>query len=95
MNKSAKIIVRTVAFLILTVITISLFGLFSVWAFSELDPAQQEAIGAINTPWIAARREQPFVPSEQMTAVGHKTPAGRPVTNSVATHALSAPNTDP
>ena len=94
MSKSAKIIVRTVAFLILTVIAISLFGLLSVWAFSGLDPAQQEAIGAINTPWIGAQRDQPFVPSKQITAAGHGTPADRQITTSVATHALAGPNAE-
>jgi hypothetical protein len=85
MNNRAKIIVRTVAFLISTIIAISLFGLFSAWAFSELDPAQQEAIGAINTPWIAAQRYQTFVPSEPITAVGHRTTEDRKVTTSIAT----------
>ena len=94
MSQSAKIIVRTVAFLILTVIAISLFGLLSVWAFSGLDPAQQEAIGAINTPWIGAQRDQPFVPSKQITAAGHGTPADRRITTSVATHALAGPNAE-
>ena len=94
MSKSAKIIVRTVAFLILTVIAISLFGLLSVWAFSGLDPAQQEAIGAINTPWIGAQRDQPFVPSKQITVAGHGTPADRRITTSVAAHALAGPNAE-
>ncbi len=94
MSKSAKIIVRTVALLILTVIAISLFGLLSVWAFSGLDPAQQEAIGAINTPWIGAQRDQPFVPSKQITAAGHGTPEDQRITTSVATHALAGPNAE-
>jgi hypothetical protein len=85
MSKSTRIIVRTVAFVILTVVTISLFGLFSVWAFSELDPAQQEAIGAINTPWTDAERDRPLVPSEQITAVGHRATKDRPVRTSVGT----------
>jgi hypothetical protein len=87
MNKSAKIIVRTVAFLIAAIISISLFGLFSAWAFSELDPAQQEAIAAINTPWISAQRDRTFVPGETITAVGHRTTGDRPVTTSIATKA--------
>ena len=85
MNKSARIIVRTVAFLISTIISISLVGLFSAWAFSELEPAQQEAIGAINTPWTAAQKDRTFVPSENITAVGHRRTEDRPVTTSIAT----------
>jgi len=85
MSKSAKIIVRTVAFLISTIIAISVVGLFSAWAFSELDPTQQDAIAAINTPWIAAQRDRTFVPSETITAVGHRTTEDAPVTTSIAT----------
>ena len=85
MSKSGKIIVRTAAFLISAIISISLFYLFSAWVMSEFDSAQQEAIGAINTPWIAAQRDRTVVPSGPITAVGHRTTEDRPVTTSIAT----------
>ena len=84
MNKSEKTIVRTVAFLISTVIAVALLGLFSTWAWSQLDPAQQETIGAINTPWIAAQRDRPLVPSERGSVVGDKTPEAGPLRTTVA-----------
>jgi hypothetical protein len=74
MNKSEKIIVRTVAFLISTVISVSAFALFSSWAWTKLDPAQQETIGAVNTPWITAQRDRALVTSQPSTVVGNKTP---------------------
>jgi hypothetical protein len=55
MDKSEKIIVRAVAFLISAVISVSVVALFSSWAWTHLDPAQQEAIAAINGPWFVAR----------------------------------------
>ena len=84
MNKSAEIIARTVAFLISAVIAVALLGIFSTWAWSQLDPAQQETIGAINTPWIAAQRDRPLVPSERGSVVGDKTPDAGPLRTTVA-----------
>jgi hypothetical protein len=84
MNKSEKAIVRTVAYLISTVISVSLLGLFSTWAWSQLDPAQQETIGAINTPWIAAHRDPPTASSEPSTMVADKTTGDGAVKTAVA-----------
>ena len=84
MNKPEKIIIRTVAFLISTVMSVSAFALFSSWAWTHLDPEQQEAIGAISAPWIAGQRDLTLMSSEPGTAVGK--PKDRPVTSNV-THA--------
>ena len=59
-----KCIACVIVFWIIAIVAVSLFGLFSVWAMSELAPAQQEAIAAINTPWISAQRD-PAVCSKQ------------------------------
>ena len=85
MNKSEKCVACAVAFWVMTIISILLFGLFSAWAMSELGPAQQEAIGAINTPWISAQRDPAFVPGKPDAAVGRGTTRERPVTTSIAT----------
>ena len=61
MNKPGKSIACAVAFWIMAIAAVSLFGLFSAWAMSELGPAQQEAIAAINTPWVSAQRDPAFV----------------------------------
>ena len=74
MNKSDKIIVRTAAFLLSTVVSVSAFALFSSWAWTHLDPAQQDAIGSINTSWIAAQRDGTSVSGEQRPAAGNKSP---------------------
>lgn len=58
MNKSEKISLRAAAFVMSIVISVSLVGLFSSWAWDRLDPAQQETIGAMNTPWIAGQRDR-------------------------------------
>jgi hypothetical protein len=84
MNKSEKIIVRTIAFLLAAVISASTFALFSSWAWSVLDPAQQEAIGAINTPWITARSDRASPVSGPDTASGNKTPKDGVLTSTVA-----------
>jgi hypothetical protein len=83
MNKSEKIIVRTVAFLVSMAISASAFGLLSSWAWTHLDPAQQETIGAINAPWIAAQRDQAAVPIEARTFVRKQDPKDGPVTTAV------------
>ncbi len=85
MNKPRKCTAGTVAFWIATIVSISLFGLFSAWAMSELGLEQQEAIAAINTPWITAWRDPVFVSSKPEAAVGRGTTKERPVTTSIAT----------
>ena len=85
MNKPGKCVTCAVAFWVTTIISILLFGLFSAWAMSELGPAQQEAIAAINTPWIAAQREQAPLPSKVDTAVRQKATQEQSVTKSIAT----------
>ena len=80
MNKPEKCIACAIAFWTATITSILLFGLFSAWAMSELGPAQQEAIGAINTPWISAQRDPTFVPSARDTTLGRPATSDRPVT---------------
>jgi hypothetical protein len=53
MNKLANLL-RVVAFLLCTLISAGVFGGFAVWAVSTLDPATQEVIGLLNSPWVAA-----------------------------------------
>ena len=57
MDKSEGALLRTVAFLVSLAISVGTFALFSSWAWMQLDPTQQEAIAATNTPlvfdWIA------------------------------------------
>jgi hypothetical protein len=70
MNKSEKFVVRVVAFLFSTVVSVSAFALFSSWAWTRLDPAQQDTIGAINTPWIPTPEERTLAIGEQGHAPG-------------------------
>ena len=51
MNKWAKTILRTGAFLLSTAISVSLLGSFSFWAWVQLDPVQRETIATSNTRW--------------------------------------------
>ena len=53
MDKRESTLLRTVTFLIATAISVATFALFSAWAWTQLDPRQQEAIAATNTPLIA------------------------------------------
>jgi len=53
MNKLANLL-RVVAFLLSTLISAGVFGGFAVWALSTLDPATQEVIGLLNSPWVVA-----------------------------------------
>jgi hypothetical protein len=64
MNKSGKSLVRTVAFLVSAAISASTFALFSSWAWNQLDPTQQAAIAAINTPLIAGKSNKTSATSE-------------------------------
>jgi len=80
MNQSEKIIVRSLAFLMATLISAAVFGLFSSWAWMQLDPAQQETIAAINAPWIAAHEDRSFV----MRAHAHDIGNGAPRNGAVA-----------
>jgi hypothetical protein len=84
MDKPEKIIVRTVAFFVSTVLSVSLFALFSSWAWTHLDPTQQDAIGAINTPWITARSDRATPVSAAATAHEERMPDYRAVTTRVA-----------
>jgi hypothetical protein len=52
MNKSTKIL-RSVAFVILALITAGLFDVFTAWAMSRLDPMAQETVGLVNAPWVS------------------------------------------
>jgi len=51
MHKWPKTILRNGAFLLSTAISVSLLASFSLWAWTQLDPVQREAIGASNTRW--------------------------------------------
>jgi hypothetical protein len=83
MNKPAKCIARVVVFWITTIVSISLFGLFSAWAMSELAPAQQEAIAAINTPWLSVQRDP--APVSTKAAPDQGTAQQRSTATSIAT----------
>ncbi len=84
MDKSEGTVIRTVAFLVATTISVGTFALFSSWAWTQLDPAQQEAITATNTPliseWIARASAVPVTAAAQ----GEKAPDHRAVTTRVA-----------
>jgi hypothetical protein len=84
MHNSEKIIVRTVAFLVSTVISVSLFALFSTWAWIHLDPVQQDAIAAVNTPWFGARSDRVARVNDAGAARGETTPDYRTVGTRVA-----------
>ena len=84
MNKSEKTIVRTVAFMISAAISASTFALFSSWAWTHLDPTQQEAIAAINTPLIAVHSDRTRAASEPDAVRADKAPDYRTVTTRVA-----------
>jgi hypothetical protein len=84
MNKSEKTIVRTVAFLISATISASTFALFSSWAWTHLDPTQQDAIAAINTPLIAGQSDRTSAASEPDAARVDKASDYRTVTTRVA-----------
>jgi hypothetical protein len=85
MNKPAKCIARAIVFWITTIVSISLFGLFSAWAMSELGPAQQEAIAAINTPWISAQRDPASVSSKPGAAARQEAAQQGSTATSIAT----------
>ena len=85
MNKPTRSIARAVVFWIMAIAAVSLFGLFSAWAMSELGPAQQEAIAAINTPWIAAPRDPVLAAGKSAAAVRQGTAEQRSTASSIAT----------
>ena len=70
MDKSEKFVVRIVAFLISSAISISLFALFSTWAWTHLDPMQQEVVAATSSPWFAAQSYRATPESTAGTASG-------------------------
>jgi len=77
-------LLRTVAFLISTAISVATFALFSSWAWTQLDPTQQEAIAATNIPlvvdWITRASAVPVTGVAQ----GEKAADHRTVTTRVA-----------
>jgi hypothetical protein len=65
MNKSTRIL-RSIAFVVLAVISVALFDVFTAWAMSRLDPIAQETVGLVNAPWAAvhpSRRPATLDPS--------------------------------
>ena len=58
MNKPANLL-RVVGFLLSTVISAGVFGGFAVWVVSTLDPATQEVIGLVSSPWLGAPGHPP------------------------------------
>jgi hypothetical protein len=52
MNKPTRIL-RSIAFVVLAVISVALFDVFTAWAISRLDPIAQETVGLANAPWTA------------------------------------------
>jgi hypothetical protein len=85
MNKPGKCIACAVMFWIIAIVADSLFWLFSAWAMSELGPAQQEAIAAINTPWMAAQRDPALAAARQGTAVHQGAIEDRSIATSITT----------
>ena len=51
MNRAANLL-RSVAFVLSSVISAGVFGGLAVWAMSTLDPATQEVIGLVSAPWF-------------------------------------------
>jgi hypothetical protein len=51
MSRAANLL-RSVAFVLSSVISAGIFGGFAVWAMSTLDPATQEVIGLVSAPWF-------------------------------------------
>jgi len=51
MNRAANLL-RSVAFVLSSVISAGVFGGFAMWAMSTLDPATQEVIGLVSAPWF-------------------------------------------
>ena len=84
MDKSQKTLVRTVAFMISAAISASTFALFSSWAWTQLDPTQQAAIAAINTPWIGGKSDRASASSESDAARAGKASDYPTVTTRVA-----------
>ncbi len=69
MNKSTKIL-RSVAFVVLAVITVGLFDVFTAWAMSRLDPTAQETVGLVNAPWVAVYPARRMVTLDPASLVG-------------------------
>ena len=84
MDKSENTLLRTVAFLVSTAISVATFALLSSWAWTQLNPTQQEAIAATNVPlvsdWITRASAVPVTGA----AEGEKAPDYRTVTTRVA-----------
>jgi hypothetical protein len=84
MNNPEKCIACAVVFWFTAIVAVSLFGLFSAWAMSELGPAQQDAIAAINTPWLSVQRDRP-VPTKSGLAVRQPADRERSTVSPIAT----------
>ena len=69
MNKSMKIL-RSVAFVILALVTVGLFDAFTAWAMASLDPIAQETVGLVNAPWVAVYPTRKRVTLDQTGIVG-------------------------
>jgi len=55
MNKLANLL-RVIEFLLSTLISADILGGFAAWAVS-LDPATQEVIGLLNSPWVVVAKK--------------------------------------
>ena len=61
-----------------TVITAGIFGGFAVWVVSTLDPATQEVIGLVSSPWFIA----PAYPKLTQAGAGSGVDRGREASQS-------------
>lgn len=79
MNKSSRIL-RSVAFVVLAVISVGLFDVFTAWAMSRLDPVAQETIGLVNAPWVAVHPTRRMVTLDRAGIVDEARASGEPMT---------------
>jgi hypothetical protein len=70
-------VVRVTAFVFAAIVTAAIFGAFSAFAMSQLEPAQQEIISLAHARRLAAGNDQKVVQLEPITVVGHRIPAER------------------
>lgn len=85
MDKIVKI-VRMVAFLSSATVGAALFGGFSAWLMSQLDPAQQEIISLTYTRRVPNGQGPTVVRLEPTTVVGHPGQTDQPPTTVTSTH---------
>jgi len=62
-------LLKVAAFLLSTLISAGIFGGFAVWAVSTLDPAAQETIGLVSSPWFGASAQQKPLPMKRDSAL--------------------------